>query len=44
MGIIEKPPNLSIVTEYLPNGSLYQLLHQSKKDVPVKNKVSDLFR
>ncbi len=33
MGFVSKPPNLSIVTEYLPNGSLFQLLHQSKKEV-----------
>ena len=29
MGIVSKPPNLSIVTEYLPNGSLFKLLHET---------------
>jgi len=30
MGICSKPQNLCIVTEYLPNGSLFNLLHMSK--------------
>ena len=30
MGICSKPQNLCIVTEYLANGSLYNLLHLSK--------------
>ncbi|KAJ3681573.1 hypothetical protein LUZ60_016062 [Juncus effusus] len=29
MGVVTEPPNLSIVTEYLPRGSLYKLLHKS---------------
>ncbi|KAK9158797.1 hypothetical protein Scep_005371 [Stephania cephalantha] len=29
MGAVTKPPNLSIVTEYLSRGSLYRLLHKS---------------
>ncbi|XP_059667494.1 serine/threonine-protein kinase CTR1 isoform X2 [Cornus florida] len=28
MGAVTQPPNLSIVTEYLPRGSLYRLLHK----------------
>uniref|UniRef100_A0A7N0TLR2 non-specific serine/threonine protein kinase n=1 Tax=Kalanchoe fedtschenkoi TaxID=63787 RepID=A0A7N0TLR2_KALFE len=27
MGAVTRPPNLSILTEYLPRGSLYKLLH-----------------
>ena len=30
MGICSKPPNLCIITELLPRGSLYNLLHLSK--------------
>ncbi|XP_047319996.1 serine/threonine-protein kinase EDR1-like [Impatiens glandulifera] len=29
MGAVTHPPNLSILTEYLPRGSLYKLLHRS---------------
>ncbi|MCL7049260.1 hypothetical protein MKW94_017160 [Papaver nudicaule] len=29
MGAVTRPPNLSIVTEYLSRGSLYRLLHKS---------------
>ncbi|KAK9068436.1 hypothetical protein SSX86_012550 [Deinandra increscens subsp. villosa] len=28
MGVVTQPPNLSIVTEYLPRGSLFRLLHK----------------
>ncbi|KAI3743502.1 hypothetical protein L1987_61212 [Smallanthus sonchifolius] len=28
MGVVTQPPNLSIVTEYLPRGSLFSLLHK----------------
>ncbi|XP_057986939.1 serine/threonine-protein kinase CTR1 [Hevea brasiliensis] len=28
MGAVTKPPHLSIVTEYLPRGSLYRLIHR----------------
>ncbi|KAK1426028.1 hypothetical protein QVD17_14695 [Tagetes erecta] len=28
MGVVTQPPNLSIVTEYLPRGSLFGLLHK----------------
>ncbi|KAL2927982.1 Serine/threonine-protein kinase EDR1 [Bienertia sinuspersici] len=29
MGAVTRPPNLSILTEFLPRGSLYRLLHRS---------------
>ncbi|XP_058069386.1 serine/threonine-protein kinase CTR1-like isoform X2 [Magnolia sinica] len=29
MGAVTKPPHLSIVTEYLPRGSLYRLIHRA---------------
>ncbi|KAJ9537393.1 LOW QUALITY PROTEIN: hypothetical protein OSB04_030126 [Centaurea solstitialis] len=29
MGAVTRPPNISIVTEYLPRGSLFRLLHRS---------------
>ncbi|XP_071730365.1 probable serine/threonine-protein kinase SIS8 isoform X2 [Rutidosis leptorrhynchoides] len=29
MGAVTRPPNLSILTEYLPRGSLFRLLHRS---------------
>nr|GEW21784.1 serine/threonine-protein kinase CTR1-like [Tanacetum cinerariifolium] len=28
MGVVTQPPNLSIVTEYLPRGSLFRILHK----------------
>ena len=30
MAIVSKPPTLCIVTDYLPRGNLYNLLHLSK--------------
>ncbi|XP_077234114.1 protein kinase superfamily protein [Tasmannia lanceolata] len=32
MGAVTKRPHLSIVTEYLPRGSLYQLMHRASAD------------
>ncbi|KAJ0715938.1 putative protein kinase TKL-CTR1-DRK-2 family [Helianthus annuus] len=29
MGVVTRPPNLSILTEFLPRGSLFKLLHRS---------------
>ncbi|TKY74427.1 Serine/threonine-protein kinase CTR1 [Spatholobus suberectus] len=36
MGSVTKPPHLSIVTEYLPRGSLYRLIHR-----PVSGEILD---
>jgi serine/threonine protein kinase len=30
MGIVSKPPQLCIVTEFLPSGDLFTLLHKNK--------------
>jgi len=30
VGITSTPPNLSIITEYVKNGSLYDLIHKKK--------------
>jgi len=32
MGVCSKPPNLCIITEHLPNASLFNLLHMTKTD------------
>ncbi|KAI7746615.1 hypothetical protein M8C21_015635 [Ambrosia artemisiifolia] len=29
VGAVTRPPNLSILTEFLPRGSLFKLLHRS---------------
>merc|ERR1719282_629546 len=34
MGAALQPPSLCIVTEFMPNGSLYELLHQRKETLP----------
>lgn len=39
MGVVQKPPNLSIVTEFVPYGNLYQLLHVSKRELSFQDKV-----
>jgi hypothetical protein len=30
MGIVTKPPNLCIITDFLPKGDLFNLLHKTK--------------
>ena len=34
MGAVTKPPNLAIVTEFIPRGSLFKMLHRSPKSPP----------
>ena len=44
MGVVTKPPNLCIVTEYLQNGSLFDLLHKNKRDISTKDKVKYILK
>lgn len=42
MAIVNKPPNLCIVTELMPNGDLYSFLHKKKhlyQDFDLKKKM-----
>ncbi|KAJ6832820.1 serine/threonine-protein kinase EDR1-like [Iris pallida] len=39
MGAVTRPPNLSILTEYLPRGSLYRLLHRPKVQLEEKRRL-----
>ncbi|KAH7863480.1 hypothetical protein Vadar_018031 [Vaccinium darrowii] len=39
MGAVTHPPNLSILTEYLPRGSLYKLLHRPNNQLDEKRRV-----
>ncbi|XP_019436718.1 PREDICTED: serine/threonine-protein kinase EDR1-like isoform X2 [Lupinus angustifolius] len=39
MGAVTRPPNLSIVTEFLPRGSLYRLLHRPNSQLDVRRRL-----
>ncbi|KAJ4957448.1 hypothetical protein NE237_024559 [Protea cynaroides] len=39
MGAVTRPPNLSILTEFLPRGSLYGLLHRSNVQLDEKRRL-----
>ncbi|KAL3498612.1 hypothetical protein ACH5RR_041344 [Cinchona calisaya] len=39
MGAVTRPPNLSILTEFLPRGSLFKLLHRSNVQVDEKRRL-----
>ncbi|KAJ4837979.1 hypothetical protein Tsubulata_037847 [Turnera subulata] len=39
MGAVTRPPNLSILTEYLPRGSLYRLLHRPNSCIEGKRRM-----
>ncbi|XP_028078729.1 probable serine/threonine-protein kinase SIS8 [Camellia sinensis] len=39
MGAVTHPPNLSILTEYLPRGSLYKLLHRPNNQLDEKKRL-----
>ncbi|KAJ9549470.1 hypothetical protein OSB04_022013 [Centaurea solstitialis] len=39
MGAVTRPPNLSILTEFLPRGSLYKLLHRPKVQLDEKRRM-----
>lgn len=39
MGAVTRPPNLSILTEFLPRGSLFKLLHRSSVQIDEKRRL-----
>ncbi|CAN8256586.1 unnamed protein product [Cochlearia groenlandica] len=39
MGAVTRPPNFSILTEYLPRGSLYRLLHRPNHQIDEKRRM-----
>jgi serine/threonine protein kinase len=39
MGAVTKPPNLSIITEFCPRGSLYRLLHRPNRELDEKRRI-----
>lgn len=39
MGAVTRPPNLSIITEYLPRGSLYRLIHRPHSQIDEKRRI-----
>ncbi|XP_060208476.1 serine/threonine-protein kinase EDR1 [Lycium barbarum] len=39
MGAVTRPPNLSILTEFLPRGSLYRLLHRANIQIDEKKRM-----
>ncbi|CAA0838406.1 Protein kinase superfamily protein [Striga hermonthica] len=39
MGAVTRPPNLSILTEFLPRGSLYKLLHRPSIQIDEKRRI-----
>ncbi|CAH9125445.1 unnamed protein product [Cuscuta epithymum] len=43
MGAVTRPPNLSILTEFLPRGSLYKLLHRSTTEIDEKRRMRMAF-
>ncbi|CAM6084202.1 unnamed protein product [Calypogeia fissa] len=39
MGAVTKPPNLSIITEFCPRGSLYRLLHRPNRELDDRKRI-----
>ncbi|KAM0944103.1 putative protein kinase TKL-CTR1-DRK-2 family [Dioscorea sansibarensis] len=39
MGAVTRPPNLSIVSEFLPRGSLYRILHRPNSQIEEKRRI-----
>ncbi|KAL0372182.1 UNVERIFIED_CONTAM: putative serine/threonine-protein kinase SIS8 [Sesamum calycinum] len=39
MGAVTRPPNMSILTEFLPRGSLYKLLHRPNIQIDEKRRI-----
>ncbi|KAJ4841106.1 hypothetical protein Tsubulata_003737 [Turnera subulata] len=39
MGAVTRPPNLSIITEFLPRGSLYRIIHRPQCQIDEKRRI-----
>ncbi|XP_015875493.3 serine/threonine-protein kinase EDR1 isoform X1 [Ziziphus jujuba] len=39
MGAVTRPPNLSIITEFLPRGSLYRIIHRPHHQIDEKRRI-----
>ncbi|XP_022719233.1 serine/threonine-protein kinase EDR1-like isoform X1 [Durio zibethinus] len=39
IGAVTRPPNLSIITEFLPRGSLYKILHRPHSQIDEKRRI-----
>ncbi|KAF3525936.1 hypothetical protein F2Q69_00051520 [Brassica cretica] len=39
MGAVTRPPNLSIITEFLPRGSLYRLIHRPNNQLDERRRL-----
>ncbi|KAB5556332.1 hypothetical protein DKX38_007241 [Salix brachista] len=39
MGAVTRPPNLSIITEFIPRGSLYRILHRPQSQIDEKRRI-----
>ncbi|GMI84991.1 ENHANCED DISEASE RESISTANCE 1 [Hibiscus trionum] len=39
MGAVTRPPNLSIITEFLPRGSLFKILHRPHSQIDEKRRI-----
>lgn len=39
MGAVTRPPNLSIITEFLPRGSLYRIIHRPQSQIDEKRRI-----
>ncbi|KAE8678187.1 Serine/threonine-protein kinase EDR1 [Hibiscus syriacus] len=39
MGAVTRPPNLSIITEFLPRGSLYKIIHRPHPQIDEKRRI-----
>ncbi|PIN25655.1 Tyrosine kinase [Handroanthus impetiginosus] len=43
MGAVTRPPNLSIITEFLPRGSLYRIIHRPHCQIDEKRRIKMAF-
>lgn len=40
LGAVVQPPQLAIVTEFMPRGSLFRILHRAKVDIDPKRRLA----